>query len=300
MADVSKLHVLLTGGTDGIGRAAALELAGRGVQLAIMARNPAKAEQTLALIRARTGRDDITILAGDLADLASVRAAAQAYRQRFTRLDVLLNHGGGYFTQRQLSVDGFELSLATNYLGPAALTLELLDLLDASEPARIVNTTSFGEHLGPVRFDDLNFTRGYSSMRAYAQSKKADLMFTFALARRLAQTRVTVNAFHPGLVRTNIEGNKQLLYVRPLMPFFALNPEVPGHTLTELALNPSYAGVTGHYYTNGRQLRASAEARDLARQERLWRITQEILQAHAITLPASISGNAREGVAGGQ
>ena len=288
MAEAQKTHILLTGGTDGIGKAAALELARQDVQLILMARNPAKAQATLAAIQAQTGKTDVVVLPGDLASLDSVRAFAANYRERFGRLDVLLNHGGGYFIERGLSPDGYELTFATNYLGPTALTLELLDLLTAQTTprlARIVNTASFGVHLGRMRFDDLQWTRGpYRSMQVYAQSKRANLMFTFALARRLAQQGVTVNAFHPGLVRTNIEGNRELGPLRLLTAIVGLRPQRPGHMLAALARSPRYAGITGRYYTNGRQMQASRAARDLNQQERLWRITEELLQTHGMRI----------------
>ena len=197
---------IVTGANSGIGKETALGLARMGARVVMVCRNAEKGKAALEEIRRESGSSQVDLLIADMSSQASVRALGEQIRRKYPRLDVLVNNAGGAALARTLSADGIEMTLATNHLGPALLTLLLLDLLKASAPSRIVNVSSC-EAQSPARLDmnDLQFERRkYSSVAAYRQSKLLMNTFTFELARRLAGTEVTANCLHPGAVATNI------------------------------------------------------------------------------------------------
>src|SRR5215207_6225037 len=206
---MSEKIILITGATNGIGKAAALELAKQGNTVVIVGRNPAKTQATVEEIKQQSGNSAVEGLIADLSSLADVRRLADEFRQRHSRLDVLINNAGALFAERELTVDGYEMTFAVNHLAYFLLTNLLLDLLKASAPARIVNVASDAHKGMKINFDDLQLEKNYGGMMgpAYGQSKLANILFTYELARRLAGTGVTVNALHPGLVRTGFAGN---------------------------------------------------------------------------------------------
>ena len=286
MANMTGKVVVLTGGTDGIGKAAAIAMARLGARLTLMGRHAAKSEAARAEIVTQSGNAEVTVIPGDLASLASVRAFAAAVRERLPRIDVLVNNAGAYQPKRRETVDGNELTFASNQLGPFLLTLELLDTLIASAPARILFTASFAEHFNGVRFDDAQSTRRYAPMTAYAQSKRANLLFAYALARRLQGSGLTVNAWHPGFVRSNIEGNRANPLIRAAAALFTTTPTRAARTLVWLASSPTLDGVTGAYFSNGKRARSSRGSHDVAAQQRLWRLCAELTGAPDTTLAA--------------
>ena len=184
---------LVTGATSGIGKATAAGLARLGADLVLVARDRAKGEATVAELQAATGNPRIELLVADLASQASIRQLAEEYRRGHDRLHVLVNNAGGYWATRHTTVDGLELTFAVNHLAYFLLTNLLLDLLRASAPARIVNVTSGAQAVGGIHFDDLQFERRYRGQAAYNQSKLANVLFTYELARRLEGSGVTVN-----------------------------------------------------------------------------------------------------------
>ena len=195
---------LVTGANSGIGKETALGLARMGARVVLVCRNQQKGEAALADIRRQVPSSQLDLLLADMSSFASVRALAEHVRQRYPRLDVLINNAGAGIRQRTLSADGIEMTVAGNHLGPALLTLLLLDLLKSSAPARIVNVSSEA-HKGRADLDDLQYEkRKYNGFAAYGQSKLLMNAFTFELARRLAGTGVTANCLHPGVVATNI------------------------------------------------------------------------------------------------
>jgi len=194
---------LVTGATSGIGKATATGLARLGADLVLVARDPAKGQATMAEIGAATGNPRVGLLEADLSSQASVRQLAEEVKRGHDRLHVLVNNAGGYWATRHTTVDRLELTFAVNHLAYFLLTNLLLDLLRASAPARIVNVTSGAQAIGDVHFDDLQFERRYRGQPAYNQSKLANVLFTYELARRLDGSGVTVNCVHPGVVRTN-------------------------------------------------------------------------------------------------
>src|SRR5579872_1182313 len=205
-ASMSGKICIVTGANSGIGKETALGLAQIGARVIMVCRNAEKGKAALEEIRRESGSSQVGLLIADMSSQASVRALAEQIQQKYPRLDVLVNNAGSAVPARTLSADGIEMTLATNHLGAALLTLLLLDPLKAAAPARIVNVSS-SEHRSLTRLEtnDLQFERRkYSGIAAYRQSKLLMNTFTFELARRLAGTGVTANCLHPGAVATNI------------------------------------------------------------------------------------------------
>jgi NAD(P)-dependent dehydrogenase (short-subunit alcohol dehydrogenase family) len=279
-------RVVLTGGTDGIGKAAAIQLLELGADLTLMARDAAKAERAVAEIRAKSAvHAAIDVIAGDLSSLDAVRTFARAVSTRSARVDVLLNNAGLYNARRMETVDGYEMMLATNHLGPFLLTLELLTgALRA--PARIAFTESFAERFSGVRFDDLQSMQSYRPLAVYGRSKRANLLCVYALARKLVGTGIAVNAWHPGFVRTNIEGNRENPVFRAFTAF-ATTPHQAARTLVYLASSPELERVTGAYFANRRRARSSRGSHSPVDQERMWRSSVELTRAPELRVPAA-------------
>jgi NAD(P)-dependent dehydrogenase (short-subunit alcohol dehydrogenase family) len=270
---------LVTGATSGIGRAAADALAQHGATVVLLSRNAAKCAQVAAEMQSATANRDIGFIAADLSSLAAVRAAAAEFRQRYSRLDVLLNNAGVSPSKRRESVDGFEYTFALNHLGHFLLTNLLLDLLIASAPSRVVSTSSSIYRQARLDFDDLQLPPRFSAMRAYANSKLAGILFTVELARRMAGKGVTVNAMAPGLVKTNIGQEEGWLYAfsKRMADFFGgKTPEQGADTLVWLATAPEVAGVTGQYFEKRKAMPLSRDAADPDLAVRMWRVSEEL------------------------
>jgi NAD(P)-dependent dehydrogenase (short-subunit alcohol dehydrogenase family) len=270
---------LVTGATGGIGLETARALAKRGATVIAHGRNEARSQAAVADIQASTGNEHVAPLVADLSDLAQVRRMAADLKARYPRLDLLVNNAGAFYMRRQESADGYELTLAVNYLSHFLLTNLLLDTLRASAPARIVNVTSGIHHGGKIQWDDLQMERRYAGQRAYAQAKLAVVMFTQELARRLAGEGVTANAVHPGWVATGI-GMGHGLFSKALtavMARFALSPVEGAATSLYVATSPELEGVTGGYYANEASEEPSPASRDRAQAERLWVVSSQLV-----------------------
>lgn len=273
-------RVLITGATNGIGLAAAEELARRGAQLAIVARSDAKAAEAVERIGG-----DVDVLKADLASQASVRALAAEVLERYPRLDVLVNNAGAVFETRQESPDGVELTWALNHVAPFLLTELLLDRLKASAPARIVTTTSDAHKGAQIPWDDLNAEQSYGTrgFRRYGQSKLANILFTAELARRLEGTGVTANCFHPGTVATGFNRNNGALMrvvMTAIRPFLR-KPEKGAETLVWLVDSDEAASENGGYFIDCKRAQPEPPARDMESAGRLWDVTEEQLSAQA-------------------
>lgn len=271
--------VLVTGATSGIGKQTALELANQGATVVLVARNRSKGQATLEEIRGQTGNQNLDLLIADLSSQASIRALAQEFRRKYSKLHVLVNNAGGVFATRKTTVDGLEYTFAFNHLAYFLLTNLLLDVLEASAPARIVNVSSGAQGMGKINFDDLQGTQRFSSQAAYNQSKLANVLFTYALARRLEGTGVSANALHPGVVRTNFGRVDTPLLWRiffPLIDPFMLTPEKGAATAVYLAASPEVEGVSGKYFAFKKAIRSNPVSYDQAVQERLWKISEEL------------------------
>ena len=273
---------LVTGATSGIGRATAGELAARGFRVLLVARDRGRGEDALREVRARAAHGgSAEVLLADLSRQAEVRALADEVRGRVPQLDVLVNNAGALFDTRQVTIDGVEATLALNHVAYFLLTAELLDPLRAAAAATgdarvVVVASDAHEAVRSLALDDLQLTRNWSPMRAYAQSKLANVMFAYALARRLAGTGVTANALHPGVIAsgfaTQTGGVLGTLFRlgRPLMT----SPEQGARTSVFLASDPAIAGATGGYYKKQRARRSSGPSYDVAAQEALWAATE--------------------------
>ena len=276
---------IVTGANSGIGKETALGLAQMGARVVMVCRNAEKGEAALEEVRRESGSPQVDLLIADMSSQASVRALAEQIQQKYPRLDVLVNNAGGGAPAATLSADGIEMTLATNHLGPALLTLLLLDLLKASAPSRIVNVSS-SEAQSPARLDmnDLQFERQkYGGIAAYRQSKLLMNTFTFELARRLAGTGVTANCLHPGAVATNIWSAAAPLILKPIIkPIIAvvkplmLTSRQGAAVSLYLATSPEVAQVSGEYFVKSKPAKSNPLSRDPKLMAEVWLWTEKM------------------------
>ena len=270
---------LVTGGSDGIGLASALELARLGAEVVIVGRNAAKTEAALARIVRETGNPSVGYLLADLSSLAEVRRLAAEVRERLPRVDVLVNNAGAIFLSSRPSADGIEMTFALNHLGYFLLTGLLLDLLMASAPARIVNVSS-SSHYGvtELALEDLPRPERGGGYRAYGRSKLCNILFTYELARRLEGSGVTVNALHPGLVRTSIARNNGILgrIANLFIGIRGVSVARGAETPVYLASSPAVEGVTGRFFVDCRDVPSSPLSYDAGLAARLWELSERL------------------------
>ena len=286
--------VLVTGGSGGIGRATAMGLAAMGAHLAITGRDRGRTQDAAREIRA-AGRGQVDVFVADLSCQSQVRRLAGEVLQSLSRIDVLVNNAGGYWNTRHVTADGLERTFAINHLAPFLLTSLLLDRLKDSAPARVVTVSSNVQAIGRIDFDDLQGERSYSGARAYNQSKLANVLFTYELARKLQATLVTANALHPGVVRTSFgaedPGGVQRLFTPFMRPFM----KAPGRgaaTSIHLASAPDLEQVTGRYFASSKPRRSSRRSYDQAAAARLWQVSADLagLTAAGIATSARPAG----------
>ena len=277
---------LITGANAGIGQQTALELAQMGATVVIVARDPARGETARAAITTATGNPRVDLLQADFASPPSIRAMATAFAARYDRLDVLVNNAGVYLTGREETADGLERTFAVNHLGYFMTTLLLWPSLLAAPSARVINLSSDAHRQAKLNFDDLQNERKYAGFRAYAQSKLANVLFTYELDRRRGDAPVTVNAVHPGFVASNFGRNNRGivgLVMTRLVPLFAKSVAEGAATSVYLASSPEVAGVSGQYFANCRAVKSAPQSYDRAAAERLWAISEELTD---LRLPA--------------
>jgi retinol dehydrogenase 14 len=271
--------VLITGGTGGIGQATAIGLAALGARVGISGRDLARAGAAAADIRAATGNPAVDVFAADMSAQAGVRHLAAQVLDSYPRLDVLVNNVGGFWAHRHVTADGLERTFALNHLAPFLLTSLLLGRLTASAPARIVTVSSGAHAQGRLDFDDLQGERNYSGPRAYNQSKLANVLFTYELARRLAGTGVTATAAHPGVAATSFGAEDQAAHfaimIRVARPFMK-TPAQGALTPIYLASSPQVEGVTGQYFVNRKPKTSSKASYDTAAAARLWQASASL------------------------
>ncbi len=264
---------VVTGATSGIGEAAARELARMGGHVVVAGRDPARCSSTVAAIRAATGNPDVEPAVADLSSLAEVRRLASELKDRHPRIDVLANNAGAYFARREETADGFERTWALNVLAPFLLTELLLDRLEGSAPARVINTSSAAHERARLRADDLDGRDGHAGFRAYGRSKLALNLLTYEFARRVDSEKVTINAYHPGFVASHFGWNNGGVYrgaIRLLSRGFGLTSEEGADTLVYLASAPGVAGTTGRYFYERRAVPSSPLSYDRTLAERVW------------------------------
>ena len=266
---------IVTGANSGIGKMTALGLARLGGTVVLACRNAERGEAAREEIVRSTGNERTSVMIIDLASQASIRSFADDFRRTHDRLDALVNNAGVFRRRRNVTVDGFEETFAVNYLGGFLLTHLLLDLLKASAPSRVVNVSSSAHEGGLIHFDDLQGEARYSGFRAYGQSKLAQVLFTYELARRLEGTGVTVNACHPGVIRTNFGRDDWPWAVHLVRPFFR-SPEKGAQTPVYLAASPEVAGLTGKYVVRKEPRASSRLSQDPELQRRLYDVSLEL------------------------
>lgn len=267
---------LVTGATSGIGKATAQALAAMGATTILLARDRARGDATVKEIRGTTGSDRVELLVADLSSQDSIRELAEVFRRDHDRLDVLVNCAGAFFRKRRVTDDGLEMTFALNHLAYFLLTNLLLSLMKQTGSARILNVTA--PATTKIDFDDLQSERRYRPFTAFGASKVANLMFTFELARRLAGTGVTVNAVHPGRVRSSIMREAPAPF-RMLTRLVSGSAERAGRSVADLATAPEFAGTTGRFYHGRKEIRASAEATNTNSQRRLWEVSEELTRS---------------------
>jgi NAD(P)-dependent dehydrogenase (short-subunit alcohol dehydrogenase family) len=279
--------IVITGGTSGIGLAAAVALAARGENIVIVGRSDARARIAADQARAAAAKGaTVGTLVADLSSQAGVRSLAREIRDRYPAPDVLVNNAGAMYARRQLSVDGIELTWAVNHLAPFLLTTLLLDRLKASPAARIITTAS-DAHLGArIPLDDLNAQRSYRGFRRYKESKLANILFTRELARRLEGSGTAAYCFHPGLVATGFNRNNGLLMdlAMGLLMTFARTPEQGAQTLVWLA-TADHGLTNGAYYVDKERCLPSPEAQDAQVARRLWELSEAQCAGVTPTVP---------------
>jgi retinol dehydrogenase-14 len=272
---------LVTGASSGIGKATALGLSRMGATVVMVCRDTAKWQAALAEIRQKSGNNSIDLLVADLSSQEAIRRLASEYKNKYQQLHVLINNAGVYYTKRHVTVDGLEAMFAVNYLAHFLLTNLLLDIIKRSAPARIINVAGAYHAKGKISFDDLQGEKDFDGQRANHQSKLADVLFTYELARRLKRAGVTANCLHPGMVATDLIDKDRdfpvffkYLYKlsRPLMK----SPAKGAETSISLASSPEVEGVTGQYFVNKKIAKSSPESRDVQLAQRLWEVSEKL------------------------
>ena len=266
---------LVTGANSGIGRSAAHALAQMNATVVMVCRDRRRSEPVLDEIKAATGNQNVELMICDLSSQTDLRRFAGEFIKTHNRLDVLLNNAGIVVRKRSLTEDGIESTFAVNHLGYFLLTNLLLDLLKKSAPARIVNVSSATHAYGKVDFDDLQSEKKYGGFAAYANSKLANVLFTYELARRLEGTGVTANCLHPGPVATGLFRNLPKP-IEALIKLVTISPDKGAETSVYVASSPEVEGVTGKYFAKKRERKTSKESYNEEAAHRLWEVSEKM------------------------
>ncbi len=272
--------VLITGGTTGIGFTTARTLAARGAAVTIVGRNPQRGEQAVRAIRVAVKGAEIRFERADLSLLDENRRLARIVAESMDHLDVLINNAGAVFMRRQVTADNLEATFALNHMSYFLLTNLLLDRLRAAEAGRIIVVASIAHQRTVLDFDDLQCAQRYSARTAYSRSKLANIMFAYALARRLKDSSVTVNALHPGMVASRFGSNNGWLFRNVIRIGFrllgAVSVEEGAALSIQLASDPALTGVSGRYFSGSGEAVSSPASLSVEDQERLWAASDAI------------------------
>lgn len=266
---------LITGANSGIGKETALALARMGANLVMVCRDRERGRLALEETKSKSGNATVELMICDLSSQTQIRKLAQELKQKHDRLDLLINNAGVILTRRRVTEDGIESTFAINHLAYFLLTNLLLDLIKQSAPARIVNVSSTVHSSATIDFNDLQAERSYGGMRAYGQSKLANVLFTYELARRLEGSNVTVNCLHPGVIATNIFRDISGL-VGTASKLFLKSPKRGAETSIYVATSPEVEGVTSKYFDDKKAVRSSPESYDEAIAQRLWQVSEQL------------------------
>lgn len=271
--------ILITGATSGIGKATAIDLAGRGATISMLIRNREKGEKTKQEIIEKTGNKNIDIQLIDLADLNSVRKAVEELKVKFKVIDILINNAGGMFKARYESADKYELTFAMNHLGHFLLTNLLLDNIKAAPEARIINVSSEAQRAGHIDFEDLMGENTFKPFKAYSQAKLANIVFTKGLKDRLNGSNVSVYALHPGVVRTGFGsdfGGIFKVLIKISQPFMR-SPEKGAETTLFVVSEDSVKQLSGSYFKDCKVKDPIPEASDPKVIQRLWEESEKLV-----------------------
>jgi NAD(P)-dependent dehydrogenase (short-subunit alcohol dehydrogenase family) len=272
--------VVVTGGTSGIGEVAALRLAEKGARIVLIARDQTRAAATLAKLKNANPSAAHAAYNGDLSALAEMKRVASEVAANEPRIDVLVNNAGAVFLSRKTSVDGLEMTFATNHMAYFVVTNILLDRLKATPGARIVSTASDAHKSGKLDFDDLQSKKSYRSFRVYGTSKLCNILFTRELARRLSDADVTANCLHPGFVGTRFgQNNATNIFaklLRDAVMSLGISPEQGAKTIIHLASSPDVATISGEYFYKCKVAEPTAAAQNDSNAKRLWDVSAKI------------------------
>lgn len=270
--------VVITGANSGIGYVTALEIAKLGAEVVMVCRNKDKAEAARQEIIKKSSNTAILLKIADLSSQKQIRLLAEEIKKEYPIIDVLINNAGVLVPERRESEDGIELTWATNHLAYFLLTNLLLDNLKAAPAARIVNVASEVQQIGNIYWDDIGLTKSYTPLKAYAQSKLANIMFSNELAKRLEGTKVTTNALHPGAVATNFgsDGKGLIAWLFKTFRWSLLSAEKGAETSIWLATSPQAEGLTGQYFTKKKAIKAKTIAYSKEALKRLWELSEQM------------------------
>ncbi len=271
---------LITGGNSGIGKHTAIQLAAKGAEIIITARNDKKGESAVKEIKEKSQSSTVNFMKADFASFDQVRQLAMRFKEKYDRLDVLINNAGIFVTDFSKTGDGHEMQWQVNYLSPFLLTHLLLDHLEKEDQSKIINVSSNGHYKGRIHFSDPYLEKNYNGLKAYRQSKLANVMFTRELAGRLDKRAVTVNALHPGLIKTRIghkNTNSWMGWAWWLYKPFMKSEKEGAKTPVKLASDPALSDVTGKYFdSDGSPAVPNPEVNDKSKRERLWEMSREM------------------------
>jgi NAD(P)-dependent dehydrogenase (short-subunit alcohol dehydrogenase family) len=269
---------LITGGTNGIGLETARCLAEKGATVVLVGRNREKTAKVADELRRSTLNQHIDSLLADLSLMSDVHKLADAFKARYDRLDVLINNAGGIFGRRTMTPEGLEYSFALNHISYFLLTNLLLDILQDTAPSRIVNVSSEAHRPYSLDFSNLQGEKGYNPFKIYARTKLMNIMFTFALARRLSGTGVTANVLEPGFVNSGFAKNNNVFWKLGMVfaRLLTISPEAGAQTPSYLAAAPEVTQISGKYFSECKLRQPNNAALDIETQEKLWTISAEL------------------------
>jgi NAD(P)-dependent dehydrogenase (short-subunit alcohol dehydrogenase family) len=268
---------LITGCNTGIGKITAIELARQGYEVVMLVRDSQKSRDAREAIKAASGSDRVQLFYVDLASLASIRQAAEQVKQQFSKIDLLINNAGILKKKKVPSTDGFELSIAVNYLAPFYLTQLLLPLVKKAESARIINLSSEMYKRGKVLIDQQFETEPFDGIQAYSDAKLLLVYFTKSLAKRLADHSITVNALHPGVVNTDVF-REYPKWLSSLVGLFITSPQKGAQPTLYLATSEEVKDVTGAYFNKKQQNETIPKANDEELAEKIWAKTEAMIK----------------------
>ncbi|HXU09985.1 MAG TPA: SDR family oxidoreductase [Blastocatellia bacterium] len=275
MSNLTGKVCVVTGANAGIGKETAIGLAKLGATVVMVCRDGGRGENALCEIKQKSGNDRVELMICDLSSQKSIRSFADEFKQQHDRLGVLVNNAGVFLRRRSFTEDGIESTFAINHLGYFLVTNLLLDLMKKSKPSRIINVASTAHRYARLDVNAWVSAREYSAFGAYANSKLANVLFTYELARRLEGTDVTANCLHPGAVASNLFRGLPG-FLETLIRLVTISPERGARTSIFLAGSPEVEGITGKYFARRRPAKSSEASYDLEAARRLWEVSEEL------------------------